>query len=204
MLSLDHFAVSAETLDAGTTYVEEALGVRLQDGGNHPLMGTHNRLLGLANGLYLEVIAIDPDAPKPDRARWFGLNSFEGRPRLTNWIARTDDLTAAVAASPDGTGVPIALTRGDLRWQMAVPEDGKLPFDGFYPALIEWEGAAHPAERLTQSGCTLKRFEVAHPNANALKDALNPLLQDDRLRIVEGEPSIWAEFDTPNGPRSLR
>ena len=204
MLSLDHLAVSAETLDAGTAYVEEALGVRLQDGGKHPLMGTHNRLLGLAEGLYLEAIAIDLDAPKPDRARWFGLDRFEGRPRLTNWIARTDDLTAAVEASPKGAGIPIALTRGDLRWQMAVPADGQLPFDGFYPALIEWQGTAHPAERLIQSGCTLKRFEVSHPGANALKDALNPLLQDDRLRIVEGEPSMWAEFDTPNGSRTLR
>lgn len=203
MLSLDHLAVSAETLDAGTAHVEAALGVRLQDGGKHPLMGTHNRLLGLADGLYLEVIAIDPAAPAPQRARWFGLDTFSGNPRLTNWIARTDDLAKAVAASPPDAGTPIALSRGDLRWQMAVPDDGVLPFGGSFPALIEWGGDAHPAARLTPSGCTLKRFELSHPDAEALRDTLAPLLDDDRVRIVEGEPLMCAELVTPHGPRTL-
>ena len=38
------------------------LGVPMAGGGKHPLMGTHNRLIGLGD-LYLEVISIDPDAP---------------------------------------------------------------------------------------------------------------------------------------------
>ena len=34
----------------------------LESGGRHPHMGTHNRLLSLGPDLYLEVIAVDPDA----------------------------------------------------------------------------------------------------------------------------------------------
>jgi hypothetical protein len=40
-------------------------------------MGTHNRLLKLGEGFYLELIAIDPQAPPPGRPRWFGLDRLE-------------------------------------------------------------------------------------------------------------------------------
>lgn len=36
--------------------------------------GTHNRCLGMEDGIYLEVIAVDPEAPPPSRPRWFGLD----------------------------------------------------------------------------------------------------------------------------------
>ena len=60
MLTLDHLAVAAVTLLDGVAAVEEALGVSLAGGGEHPLMGTHNRLIGL-DDVYLEVISINPD-----------------------------------------------------------------------------------------------------------------------------------------------
>ncbi len=55
---LDHLAVSGETLEAAQNYVEEALGVSMQTGGEHAVFHTHNKLMGLADGLYLEAIAI--------------------------------------------------------------------------------------------------------------------------------------------------
>lgn len=203
-LELDHLAMSAATLEEGVEAMEAALGVALAPGGKHALMGTHNRLLGLAEGLYLEVIAIDPDAPPPAHARWFDLDRFSGPPRLTNWICRTDDLPDALRAAPPGVGAPLALTRGDLRWQMAVPQDGILPFDGAFPALIAWQGQAHPAAMLPASGCRLRRLEVIHPQAEALEAALAPLLADGRVRISAGQsPGFAATFDTPHGPRCL-
>jgi len=74
MLTFDHLAVSALTLDEGVAHVESALGVALQGGGQHVKMGTHNRLLALGD-LYLEVIAPDPGLPRPDRPRWFDLDN---------------------------------------------------------------------------------------------------------------------------------
>ena len=115
-LRLDHIAISAATLDAGADWVKMALGVPLAGGGKHPHMGTHNRLLSLGD-LYLEVIAVDPAAPKPAWPRWFGLDDFRGPPRLTNWICRTDDLDAELAAAPPGTGTATDLSRGDYRWR---------------------------------------------------------------------------------------
>lgn len=203
MLIFDHLAVASQTLEAGVEAVEAALGVALAGGGKHPHMATHNRLLGLGD-LYLEVIASDPSEAHPAWPRWFDLDHFEGKPRLTNWVARCGDLAAEVAASPAGIGVPVALARGDFRWQMAVPTDGLLPFDGCFPALIAWQGAAHPAQRLPDAGVRLIQLEIAHPQAVALTKALAGRLSDPRVAIVPGPAkAMRASFSTPHGIRVL-
>lgn len=198
MLELDHIAISAPSLEAGRSAVEAALGVPLQAGGQHAHFGTHNLLLGLEDGLYLEVIAIDPDAPPPAFPRWFGLDRFSGPPRLTNWICRAADLAGAVSRIPQA-GQPVALSRGDLRWQMAVPSDGWLPYDNCFPALIEWQCAEHPAQRLEPSGCRLQRLVVRHPEARALKTALGAHLLDPRIDFETDEAGLMAEIATPDG-----
>lgn len=202
-LIFDHLAVSATTLADGVAQVEAALGVALSAGGQHPHMATHNRLLGLGD-LYLEVIASDPGQPAPGWPRWFDLDRFTGRPRLTNWVCRCDDLGAEVAASPPGIDTPVALSRGDFRWSMAVPADGRLPFEGAFPALIQWHGPAHPAPRLPDAGVRLLRFEIAHPEAPALRQALAGRLSDARVVIVPGPAkAMRATFSTPAGTRVL-
>ncbi len=202
MLVLDHLAVVAQTLDAGRAHVEKSLGVTLSPGGQHAHFGTHNALLGLEDGLYLEVIAIDPAAPKPGFARWFDLDRFEGAPRLANWICRSDDLEAALAQMP-GAGQPVGLTRGDLRWRMAVPENGVLPFDGTHPAVMQWQVSTHPATRLPPSHCRLERLILSHPEAGRLQDALAGRIDDPRLIFETGSDGLRAEFTTPAGPRML-
>ncbi|MEP1768649.1 MAG: VOC family protein [Sulfitobacter sp.] len=203
MMIFDHIAVAGETLAAATTHVENALGVPLQQGGEHDVFYTHNTLLGLEEGLYFEAIAINPDAPKPARARWFDLDNFTGAPRLTNWICRCDDLDAMLAALPDGFGTPVDLQRGDLRWRMAVPVSGVLPFDNCAPALIQWMGDAHPAPRLTQQGCALQTLTIHHPEAPQLRDLLAPHLNDARIQFADGAPEIRATFATPKGEAIL-
>ncbi|RKF14921.1 VOC family protein [Roseovarius spongiae] len=203
MMELDHLAVACETLEEGQAAVEEALGVTLQQGGKHAHFGTHNMLLGLEDGLYLEVIAIDPEAPAPAWPRWFDLDRFSGKPRLTNWICRTDDLAALRADLPEA-GAPVPLERGDLRWTMAVPADGVLPYDNLFPPLIEWgAGVAHPAGALRPSGCRLARLVVSHPEAEALADRLYPHLHDARVAFESGAPGLRAEIETPSGARVL-
>ena len=199
MLQLDHIAISARTLEEGVAAVEAALGVKLAPGGQHPHMATHNRLLGLGD-LYLEVIAIDPDAAKPAWPRWFDLDHFTGPPALTNWVARSDDLAADLAQSPPGTGLPVALTRGRYAWTMAVPPGGKLPFDGAFPALIQWQGPHHPAQNLPDCHIRLTALHITHPDADALIQSLP--LHDPRIKITEGpEKTLSASFATPHGPR---
>ncbi|WP_050526093.1 VOC family protein [Pseudorhodobacter aquimaris] len=198
MLTFDHLVLSANTLAEGVDAVETALGVSLAAGGEHALMATHNRLMGLGD-IYLEVIAVNPDAPHPPHPRWFDLDHFSGRPRLTNWVLACDDLDKALAGLPLGVGVPTDLARGDLRWLMAIPPDGQLPFKGAHPAVIQWQGA-HPAQRLPDSGVRLTRLEVITPDAAAL----DGVLDDPRVAITQG-PSVamQALFSTPHGLRVL-
>ncbi len=203
MAVFDHLAIAALTLDDAAT-IEAALGVPLAPGGQHAAMGTHNRLLSLGPGDYLEVIAIDPAAPGPGRPRWFALDTFDGPPAPRAWILRCDDLAAALALAPAGTGTPMAFRRDALHWQMAVPDSGLLPFDGVFPALIEWgAGVAHPAGRLPDHGVRLAGLTLRHPQPDALHAALQGLVDDPRLRIVVGSPGIEAAFDTPRGRRVL-
>ncbi len=202
-MELDHIAVAGETLAAATAHVEAALGVSMQQGGEHAVFHTHNTLLGLEDGLYLEAIAINPAAATPDRPRWFDLDRFAGPARLTNWICRCDDLDATLAALPEGYGAPVSLQRGDLRWRMAVPASGVLPFENCAPALIEWEGDVHPAARLSPSGARLSTLIVTHPDAEALSAILAPFLTDNRVCFETGTPRLDACFEIAGAAREL-
>ena len=163
-MEVDHIVVAARTLDEGARWVEERLGVAPVPGGKHVLMGTHNRLLKLGPRVYLEVIAIDPDAPAPGRARWFALDSpemaerREQGPALIHWVERSSDIEADLARVPDDIEV-LSASRGPYRWRIGVPADGHLPCAGRVPTLIQWEGDAHPADALPESGCRLIALE---------------------------------------------
>lgn len=202
-LQLDHLVVTARTLRAGIDHVEDSLGVSMSPGGRHDRMGTHNALLSLGP-VYLEVIAIDPDGTDPGRARWFGLDGFDGPPVLSHWVVRVPDPKAALARAPAGTGRAETMTRGDLTWTITIPEDGQQPYGGAFPGLIRWQGTDHPVERLPDVGCRLAAFEIGHPDPALAADLA-------RLGAVPGvtirhapAPAMRAGIDTPGGLRTLR
>lgn len=166
-LQLDHLVVAAATLEQGTAWCRATFGVAPAAGGRHAFMGTHNRLLRLHGATpetwseaYLEIIAIDPDAPRPDRARWFGLDeptvqaAVATAPRLVHWVVRAAD-SEAVRADWAARGVdpgPVEFAErqvpgGWLRWRITIPGDGRPADHGRVPALIAWEGP-HPAARI--------------------------------------------------------
>jgi len=200
MLTLDHIAIAASDLAAGARAVETALNVRLSPGGAHAEMGTHNRLLSLGPDEYLEVIAIDPDGTAPAHPRWFGLDRFAGKARTRAWVCRCPDLDAAIAAAPPGVGAPRELARDGLAWRMAVPATGLLPFDGLFPALIAWRGAAHPAPSLPDAGARLRGLRLHAPRADDLRAALSGLIDDPRISVETSDtPRIEAVLRAPAG-----
>lgn len=203
-LALDHLVVVARTLDEGVGYVEAVLGVEMSPGGKHPYMGTHNKLLSLGDRTYLEVIAVDPEAPKPKHRRWFNLDSYSGAPRMMNWVCKTDDLDAALEAAPAGSGKPVSLTRGDLRWRMGITDFGRLPFDDASPALIDWGDSPVPTKRLPDVDLRLARLDVFHPEAEVLLAAFPALHQLPDVSVRTGpEKRLIATISTPEGNRVL-
>lgn len=195
---LDHLAIVCGSLEEGGTWAEDRLGVPLEPGGRHDLFGTHNRLLSLGPGLYLEVIAPDPEAPAPDRPRWFNLDDVD-TPFLGNWIVRVPDLARALEQAPGEAGEPVDLSRGDLAWRIAVPPDGSLPWGAAFPTLIQWREGGHPSDRLPDRGVRLLALVVGHPDVQSLRARLRSLV-DPRLTIVATPaPSLRARLATPQG-----
>ncbi len=138
---IDHLVVTASTLASGIQYVEQALGCKMQPGGQHPRMGTHNALLKIGDRCYLEVISIDPSATSPSRPRWFELDTLlpETRPRLATWVLRTNDIYKVSHAAEIDLGIVEEMSRGTMEWQITIPPDGRLPFHGIAPAVIQWK-----------------------------------------------------------------
>lgn len=200
-LQLDHIVVLGETLEEAAAHAEAAVGMPLVPGGPHDRYGTHNQLLGLG-GVYLEALAVDPGAPPPRDARWFGLDGLKGPARLGNWVCRVTDMGAALRALPMA-GRPVALSRGRLRWIMTVPETGLLPFDGMFPALIEWQSPVPAGAILSASGTRLDRLEVSHPEAGALAALLEPHLDAPKVAFRAAAPGLRAELTGPNGHRRI-
>ncbi len=201
-MRIDHLVVVAETLEAGEAAIRASLGTGLDPGGRHPQMGTQNALLSLGDA-YVEVIAIDPEAPPPGRPRWFGLDHASGPPRLAHWVARPDDLAAALREAPMGLGETLEMSRSDLSWRITVPPSGAPPLDGVVPALIAWEGPP-AAARLPDRGLRLKRLRLVHPRMGDIAAAWPRLAETPGLSLEVGPgPDLRAEIDTPEGTKTL-
>ena len=167
-------------------------------GGRHERMGTHNHLMKLGHRCYLEIIAIDPEAPDPGRKRWFGLDHVSS-PGLTTWVARTDDIHAAALF-----GTPEQMARGPLHWLISVTADGSMPMDGIAPTLIQWPDAAHPADRMADLGCSLLRLEGFHPRADEVKRMLKRIGFEGPFTVAKDKtPRLIAHISTPGGIRRL-
>eukprot|EP01034_Spumella_vulgaris_P031994 gene31994-39526_t len=161
---IDHITITAPTLEAGAEYVQRALGVTPQAGGQHPRMGTHNLLLRLGDSLFLEVIARNPEAVQPARPRWFALDTLptDAAPALATWVVRSSDIGATVSACSEEVGEIEPMSRGALDWHITIPADGALPLNGIAPAIIQWQAQPHPAARLQDYGLSLARLELFH------------------------------------------
>lgn len=216
MLALDHLVVAAATLDQGLNWCDALLGVRPESGGRHAAMGTHNRVFAIGSArfprAYFEIIAVDPQAPRPDQARWFDLDDaalqaqLAHGPQLVHWVARCTDIDAAHAALRAGgidCGAIQAAERmtpqGLLRWRISVRADGRRALGGAAPALIDWAGA-HPTDALPDSGVVLQAMQVAGWPA-ALAAALLPATIASNPR--PGAPALSIELRGARGPVML-
>jgi hypothetical protein len=203
MLVLDHIAVVGMTRQLSTGFAEKSLGIAPVAQGAHPHFGTHNHLWGMGADCYLESIAIDPDAPQPTYARWFGLDQFSGPPRIGSWILATTDMKATLKQLGPEFGTPVRLERGKYTWEISVSSSGVLPFGGYGPAIIQWQPPAHPCQDLPDSGCRLLSLQVQHPQAARMQEVFGELLNDMRIGFSDGPAHISAEIQTDHSVVTL-
>lgn len=215
--SLDHLVVIAPDLDSGVVWCEATLGVTPGPGGEHPLMGTHNRLLRIDSaafpGAYLEIIALNPQATpqrRPPLRRWFDMDDValmqdiaRTGPRLCHWVARVPELASHLQSwAKLGLDAGLVLQaqrptpQGLLQWQISVRDDGARLMDGCLPTLIRW-GDVHPCASMQDRGLALTEFTLQHPHASLLRQALEGL---PGITVQSGSVSMQALLQTPRGP----
>ena len=216
---VDHLVVMAATLEQGVQWCESTLGITPGAGGQHPLMGTHNRIFKIASSTYprayFEIIAIDPHAPTPDRTRWFDMDDPTLRariarsgPQLIHFVASVPDAGAAAGALGRlglDRGVVLHASRasagGLLQWQITVRADGQRLLDGTLPTLIQW-GPIHPADVLPDSGVTLQALDLSHPQSKALGRACETIGLHG-VSVRRGPAGLHAQLQTPRGAITL-
>lgn len=212
MPTLDHLTVIAPTLADDVAHVRACLGIEMPYGRQHPDMGTHNHLLKLGEDVYLEVIAVDPAAPRPAHARWFGLDdqhavraAWESGQRLRGWVARTQRLDTLLAQRGPLLGRKTQLSAGTAPpYFFAIPPGGALPLAGVAPSVIDRGARPPPIAAMPDLGARLRRFTIEHPKPAMVQDLYATLGVANAPQVRRGDTVRYrAEIDTPAGLKTL-
>ena len=213
MNKLDHIVVAAHSLEQGVEYLRDALGIDIPKGGFHQTMGTHNHLMQLGDEAYLELIAINPDAEAPRHPRWFGLDDammrerLKKQPALITWVMNTPNIQQVKQQASFDIGLPTELQRNDLRWEIALSDDGRLLANGLLPYVIQWHSQPHPSTGMADLGCRLVSLELHHNRVDWLFDKLKSLGADELLSVHavndNEAPYLQVHIETPGGIKTL-
>ena len=204
---IDHLVYASSGLQRGMDEIEELLGVRPVEGGHHPQYGTHNALLSLGPGMYLEVIARDPDLPPPERGALIDVPET-GDSRLFAWVYRVADIQESSDALRD-VGVLLGpIDKGSrekpdgsvVAWKLTDPYT--RPLNGAIPFLIDWGNTVHPSG-VVPSGGQLVELIVTHPEPDTVRRALSVL--GAKVTVLQGDPfRLSARIETEQGLITIR
>ncbi|WP_298918980.1 VOC family protein [uncultured Roseobacter sp.] len=211
MLKLDHITVIAPSLAEGAGHVSACLDLDVPFGTRHIYMGTHNHRLQLGRGVYLEIVALDPDGVDPAQARWFGLDNqqkvradWDAGRRLRGWVANTVEMDRILSDHQQTFGIPALLPPDAPEFAFAIPKDGSLPLDGAAPSLIDHRGVPTRMDEIPQMGARLDSLTLEHPTPETIKALYAKLGIDRPPKIVKGpQVRYTAHVETPNGRRVL-
>lgn len=183
---IDHLVIAVSDLDAAAHELEQRVGLSVTGGGRHEGAGTANRIAFLADGSYLELIAVDDreaatSSPVGSAAAQQLDSSGAG---LATYALADDhlaDTAANLAANGSSVGGPQHGSRrrpdGELvEWSVAIPAELGLQSPPFLiqhePTGAEWGPAALAARRgFTHpigSPVILARLDIATPDPLSL------------------------------------
>jgi len=184
--AVDHVVIAVVDLDAAAAELERTVGLTCTGGGRHEGLGTLNRIAFLADGSYVELMAVeDPAAARNGPIGIATLGSLEQGGGLAAYALNDDELPITVAALQAAGSAIGPLTAGArlrpdgelVRWWTAVAEPlgaGGLPFlirHARYGA--EWGPAAVAA-----------RAAIPHPAGGPVSLA--------RLDLAVADPDLLA------------
>ena len=204
-MEFDHLVIATRDLDQAKERFLERSGVRPIDGGPHPGRGTRNALVSLGEGQYLEILAPDPEQDTPEGL----MASFppDGHDQIFHWAIRSQDLPGVarratevgLKPSPVVAASRVQPSGEPLEWDlMAVGGHGLA---GLAPFFIDWKQSIHPSTNAPWVGA-LRAVSFRIPRTSALTYLLDPPAKG--VEIVDGEPEIEVQFESPEGRITLR
>jgi hypothetical protein len=211
MLKLDHISVIAPSLAEGVSHVRACLDLDVPFGQRHAYMGTYNHLLQLGDTVYLEIVALDPAADRPDCPRWFGLDNqkkvrsdWDAGRRLRGWVARADAIEAVITGRENIFGAKVPLPAVNSSFDFAIPDDGSLPLDGAAPSIIDRRGKPRSMATMADLGARLRSFTLEHPDPAGMQALYRTMIVDRPPAIGRGPMLRYrARIETPTGLKEL-
>jgi hypothetical protein len=211
---IDHLVIACPDPDAAAAELETRLGLLATGGGRHEGRGSHNRLVFLADGSYLELIGVtDAGVASTSPVGAATVRALGHGGGLATFALAVDDLEAAVATLAAAGSHLGPATHGDRRrddgelveWWTAIPDQ---PLGPTMPFLIEhaYTGVEWGPQALADrarfvhpigSPVSLVSLELSVADAPAVAEDLRRQLGIDfdgtdaaigphRLRLVEG------------------
>ncbi|MCI0475611.1 MAG: VOC family protein, partial [Anaerolineales bacterium] len=191
IIGFDHFIVLVNDLDAAIRAYRN-LGFDARAGGEHPAFGSHNALVALADGTYIELVAFK-DAALAAKTFWgAGVTKLRAGEGFGGFVLASNDLADDVAQLKSR-----ALNIGDLSagsrvrpdgqrvaWRIALCDNSPV---GVLPFLIQDETPRtlriEPAKEGLGSRARVKEVIVAVKETNAARDAYRALLGVELTRV---------------------
>lgn len=209
ILKVDHLIYATADLEDAVDYIGKLTGVQPVFGGKHPGRGTHNALLSLGNGSYLEIIGPDHSQKDLNGPRAFGLDHLT-ESGLRTWAVRSENIEKTVEAARAAGYDPGPIRDGSRRrsdgelmeWRSTTrPEmnTGEVPpGDWLIPFVIDWGSTATHPSASAPAGCRLREILAFHPDQPSIRKMAAALGID--LPVEAGvDPRLTAVIETPRG-----
>jgi catechol 2,3-dioxygenase-like lactoylglutathione lyase family enzyme len=193
----DHFIILVNDLAAAIeTY--RRLGFDARAGGEHPAFGSHNALIALADGTYLELVAFKDTALAAKTFWGAGVSKLRASEGFGGYVLGANDL-AGVVPELRGRGLKVSEPTADARmrldgqrvaWHIALLANSPV---GILPFLIQDDTPRalriEPAQEGLGKRARVKGAVIAVKDADAARDAYRALLgvEPTRVKNVEGD-----------------
>lgn len=183
-MRIDHVIYGASDLDAAARRVEEAIGVAAVAGGRHEGLGTHNQIVPLSGGAFIELLAVaDPDEASRSPLGAALRARIETGDGLIGWAVAADEFDALAARL--GTSESTIRREGMTARLTGVAESLQYPYLPFFierRADAQMKVSGRGADGITW-------LEVAG-DAARLKEWLGEA--ELPVRVVSGDPAVCA------------
>jgi hypothetical protein len=187
-MRIDHLIYGVTDLERAVRRFEDDHGLSATGGGEHREFGTHNRIVPVGHGQFIELLAVaDPGSRHPlavALSAWLQ----DGDERLVALCLRPDDLDAT-AERLSTPVVPAQRHNADgevLRWRLAGVEAAlgleRLPF------FIDWEGAERQLDPQHASAASTDGIAWVEYGGDAVRLRQWTGAADLPLRNVAGDP----------------